>query len=148
MKAGKASISKYLVLLAHIGALLTASAWGTSFLSTKILMESGGFTPVEMYVYRFLAAYLILLLFTFRNILSKSWRDELTFLLCGVCAGSLYFITENYALRLTTAQCVIACIHLPDIHHYTCGCHVPSEDTAGCYDRLNSVIRRRRVYHF
>lgn len=103
MKAGKASISKYLVLLAHIGALLTASAWGTSFLSTKILMESGGFTPVEMYVYRFLAAYLILLLFTFRNILSKSWRDELTFLLCGVCAGSLYFITENYALRLTTA---------------------------------------------
>lgn len=61
------------------------------------------FHPVEMYVYRFLAAYLILLLFTFRNILSKSWRDELTFLLCGVCAGSLYFITENYALRLTTA---------------------------------------------
>lgn len=65
-------------------------------------MEDGGFTPVEMYVYRFAAAYLILLLFTFKNIKSKSWRDELTFLLCGVCCGSLYFITENFALRLTT----------------------------------------------
>ena len=55
-----------------------------------------------MYFYRFLAAYLILLCFTFKNIISKSWRDELTFLLCGVCAGSLYFITENYALKYTT----------------------------------------------
>ena len=103
MKSGNTSKNKYLVLIAHVGALLTASAWGTSFLSTKILMESGGFTPVEVYVYRFFTAYVVLLLFTFRNIRSKSWRDELTFLLCGVCAGSLYFITENYALRLTTA---------------------------------------------
>lgn len=102
MKPSSTLKSKYLILIAHIGALLTASAWGSSFLSTKVLMGSGGFSPVEVYVYRFLAAYLILLLFTFRNIRSKSWRDELTFMLCGVCAGSLYFITENYALRLTT----------------------------------------------
>lgn len=89
-------------MLAHIGGLMTASAWGTSFLSTKVLMETGGFTPVEIYFYRFLAAYIILLCFTFRTLRSKSWRDEMTFLLCGICAGSLYFITENYALRLTT----------------------------------------------
>lgn len=62
-----------------------------------------GFTPVEVYFYRFLAAYIVLFLFTFKNIRSKSWRDELSFLLCGVCCGSLYFITENYALTLTTA---------------------------------------------
>lgn len=65
-------------------------------------MESGGFTPVEMFVYRFAAAYLILLLFTFKKIKSNGWRDELTFLMCGVCAGSLYFITENMALKLTS----------------------------------------------
>ena len=102
MKLGNATKSKYLVLLGHIGALLTVTAWGTSFLSTKVLMETGGFTPVEVYVYRFLAAYLVLLLFTFKNIRSKSWRDELTFLISGVCCGSLYFITENYALKMTT----------------------------------------------
>lgn len=99
----KPGTSKYLVAIAHIGAFLTASAWGSSFLSTKVLMDNGGFTPVEMYFYRFLAAYLILLCFTFKNIRSKSWRDELIFLLCGVCAGSLYFVTENYALNYTTA---------------------------------------------
>lgn len=91
-----------LLILAHMGALLTVSAWGTSFLATKILMENGGFTPVECYVYRFTLAYLVLLLFTFRHIRSKSWRDELTLALSGICCGSLYFITENYALRLTT----------------------------------------------
>lgn len=93
---------KYLVLLAHLGALVTMGAWGTSFLSSKILMQEGGFTPVETFVYRFTAAYLLLLLLTFRKILSLSWRDELQFLVCGICAGSLYFITENYALNYTT----------------------------------------------
>lgn len=100
MKTGK---SKYIVALAHLGALVTSAAWGTSFLSTKVLMEDGGFTPVEVFFYRFLAAYIILLCFTFKTIRSKSWRDELTFLLCGVCSGSLYYLTENYALMNTTA---------------------------------------------
>lgn len=102
MKTSSAFKSKYIIILAHIGALLTATAWGTSFLSTKVLMESGGFTPVEVFIYRFTAAYILLLLFTFKNIRSNSWRDELTFALCGICSGSLYFITENYALKLTT----------------------------------------------
>ena len=102
MKFNTATGQKYLLLLAHLGALITVIAWGSSFLSTKILMEDGGFTPVEMYVYRFAAAYFLLLIFTWRKIMSDSWRDEITLALCGICAGSLYFITENYALRLTT----------------------------------------------
>ena len=102
MNLKNTSKNKFLIILAHIGALLTASAWGSSFLSTRVLMDSGGFTPVEVFVYRFVAAYLVLLLFTFKTIKSQSWRDELTFMLCGICSGSLYFITENYALRLTT----------------------------------------------
>lgn len=94
--------SKHAIMLAHIGALVTVTAWGSSFLSTKVLMESGGFTPVEMYFYRFLAAYIILFLFTCRKLRSNSWRDEMTLALSGICSGSLYFITENYALELTT----------------------------------------------
>lgn len=95
-------LRKYTILLAHLGALVVVSAWGTSFLSTKVLMQEGGFTPVEMFVYRFMAAYLLLLALTWKKIWSNSWRDELTLLLCGVCSGSLYFITENYALKLTS----------------------------------------------
>lgn len=91
-----------LKLLAHLGAILTVTCWGVSFLSTKVLMVDGGFTPAEVYVYRFTMAYIILLLFTFRKIFSNSWRDEFQLFLCGICAGSLYFVTENYALKLTT----------------------------------------------
>lgn len=94
--------SRLALVLAHIGAILTVCCWGSSFLSTKVLMEDGGFTPVEMYVYRFAAAYILLLLMTFRRIFSNNWRDELNLLICGLCAGSLYFITENYALTMTT----------------------------------------------
>ena len=94
--------NKYIKGIAHIGAFITVAAWGTSFLSTKVLMTDGGLTPVEVYIYRFILAYLILLAFTFKKIRSQSWRDELTFLLCGICCGSLYFITENYALIFTT----------------------------------------------
>ncbi len=96
------SARKYTTLLAHLGAIAVMLAWGTSFLSTKVLMVNGGFTPVEMFVYRFAGAYLILLALTWKRIRSNSWRDELTMLLCGVCSGSLYYILENYALQLTT----------------------------------------------
>lgn len=93
-----------LKLLAHLGAVVTISCWGASFVSTKVLMEDGGFTPVEMFVYRFACAYVLMLLLTCnKRLLARNWRDELSFVACGVCAGSLYFITENYALRNTTA---------------------------------------------
>ncbi len=102
------SNSKYIKLIANIAAFLAACVWGTSFLCTKVLMlpadQGGGeFTPIEMFVYRFAAAYIILLLFSFKKILANNWRDELNFLICGVCSGSLYFITENFALNYTTA---------------------------------------------
>lgn len=102
MKLNVASKKKTLVALAHIGALLTVIAWGTSFLSTKILMEDAHLSPSETYVYRFGAAYLILLVITCRKIFANNWRDEFVLAICGVCSGSLYFITENYALGLTT----------------------------------------------
>lgn len=103
MRINRSFNSSYITILAHVGALLTVIFWGTSFLSTKILMDSGGFTPVEMYVYRFSMAYILVLLLTLKHLKSKSWRDELTFFISGICAGSLYFVTENYALQLTTA---------------------------------------------
>ncbi|MCH5222920.1 MAG: DMT family transporter [Muribaculaceae bacterium] len=90
------------ILFANLGAIFVVIAWGTSFLSSKVLMVSGGFTPVEVFVYRFVFAYLLLLIFTYRKIFSNNWKDELLFLVCGLCAGSIYFVSENYALEYTT----------------------------------------------
>lgn len=98
------SKSGYLTLLGHIGAIAAIIGWGLSFISTKTLMVEGELTPVEMYTYRFAAAYIILLLITINKApFGHRWRDELRFAICGICAGSLYFITENFALEHTTA---------------------------------------------
>lgn len=95
------SNSKHIKVLGHLGALITVICWGSSFVCSKVLMEEGGFTPVETYVYRFIAAYILLLLLTFKKIFSNNWKDELLLALCGACAGSIYFILENYALKHT-----------------------------------------------
>lgn len=89
-------------LLANIGAILVMVAWGTSFLSSKVLMVNGGFTPVEVFIYRFTFAYIILLTMTFKKIRANNLYDEFLFLICGLCAGSIYFVAENYALKYTT----------------------------------------------
>lgn len=90
-------------LIASIGALLVVGAWGTSFLSSKVLMVNGEFSPVEVFVYRFTFAYLILLIFTSKKIFAHNFKDELLLLVCGLCAGSIYFVSENYALENTSA---------------------------------------------
>lgn len=94
--------NKFLRVFGHIAALIAVSCWGSSFISTKILMTQGGFTPVEMYSYRFFAAYIVLLLISFKKLFANNWRDEVVLMICGMCSGTLYFITENYALQYTT----------------------------------------------
>ena len=84
----------------HLGALLTVTAWGVSFVSTKVLLEHG-INPTEVYVVRTLLAYLLVLCVCHKRIFSNSFRDELLFVSCGLCAGSLYFIAENTALEYT-----------------------------------------------
>ncbi len=94
------AISRQSSLWAHVGALITVTAWGVSFVSTKVLLENG-LGPAEIYIYRFVLAYLMLLIACHKRIMSNSWRDELLFLACGLCAGSIYFIAENMALEYT-----------------------------------------------
>lgn len=84
----------------HIGAIFTIIAWGCSFVATKVLLENG-FNPTEVYVYRTVLAYLLVLAINHGRILSNSLRDELLFVACGLSAGSLYFIAENTALKYT-----------------------------------------------
>ena len=89
-------------ILGHLGALLVVVAWGTSFIATKVLMEDALLTPIEVYIYRFSMAYLLLLAVSFKKIFANNIKDELQLLLCGVCAGSLFYVLENYALQYTS----------------------------------------------
>lgn len=84
----------------HLGAILTMIAWGVSFVSTKVLLDSG-LQPTEVYVYRTLLAYILILIVSHKRLFSNSLMDELLFAVCGLCAGSLYYIAENTALEYT-----------------------------------------------
>lgn len=87
-------------LVYHLAALLIVLAWGVSFVSTKVLLDNG-LRPAEIYIYRFLLAYLLVLCVCHKRMFSNSLRDELLFATCGLCGGSVYFIAENTALEYT-----------------------------------------------
>lgn len=88
------------LILAHLGALICVSMWGVSFVSTKILLNAG-MQPVEIYIYRFALAYILILCIKRTRLMSDNWRDEGLLMLCGLLAGSVYFLAENFALRYT-----------------------------------------------
>lgn len=85
----------------HAAAMVAVAAWGVSFVNTKVLMDNG-FSPVEVYIFRSLIAYFLLLAFSWHRIRAINLSHELLFLLCGICGGSVYFVAENAALLYTT----------------------------------------------
>jgi len=87
-------------LFSHFCAFLVVAAWGASFVSTKVLTNHN-LGAVEIYVYRFVLAYLLVLATCHKKLLANSWRDELLFAVCGLCGGSIYFIAENSAVNYT-----------------------------------------------
>lgn len=90
-------------IIYHILAVLTVVIWGTTFVSTKILINIG-LSPVEILLYRFVLAYVCLLAIAHKRVWADTWKDELLMCLSGLCGGSLYFIAENTALGMTLAS--------------------------------------------
>lgn len=100
MSSNSSSATNQNLILYHICALIPVTVWGASFISTKVLLTEG-LNAVEIYIYRFLLAYVLTFLVCPKPFMSNSWRDELKFLICGVCGGSIYFIAENTAVIYT-----------------------------------------------
>ncbi len=87
-------------LLWHLLAMGVVAVWGTTFVNTKILYNSG-LTPSEIFFLRFLIAYIAIWFISPRKLFANSWRDEGTMLLIGITGGSLFFVAENSAVALT-----------------------------------------------
>lgn len=89
--------------LYHILAICTAAIWGTTFISSKILLEHG-LTPAEIMILRFALAYVCMLPFWRGALFAKSLKDELQMVVLGITGGSMYFLLENTALVYTQAS--------------------------------------------
>jgi drug/metabolite transporter (DMT)-like permease len=92
-------MKKQSVLRYHILAIFCVLVWGTTFVSTKVLLNHG-LTPSSIFFYRFLMAYLLVWFISPKTLFAHSLKDEFIFLLLGLSGGSLYFLTENTALQI------------------------------------------------
>lgn len=89
-------------IFAHVLAIITILIWGTTFISTKILLTQ--FSPEEILAYRFFLAFLILIVIYPRKVKVLPIKEELLFFLLGATGISLYYWTENLALKYTYAS--------------------------------------------
>jgi len=84
----------------HLLAILTIAIWGVTFVNTKVLLQQG-LQPTEIFLIRFVLAYLCIWPISPKSIKPQKWTDELWFFILGLVGGTIYFIAENTALALT-----------------------------------------------
>ena len=96
-------------LLYHVVAFVTVAIWGSTFISTKLLIYAG-LSPAHIFTLRFLIAYVLMLGFTLvgprraggRKLLCNNLSDEGCMMLLGITGGSAFFLMQNEALRFST----------------------------------------------
>ena len=90
------------ILCGHLAALMTILIWGTTFISTKVLLKT--FTPIEILFFRFSIGYLALLLAYPHTLKLTDRKQEKYFIFAGLTGVTLYFLLENIALTYSLAS--------------------------------------------
>lgn len=115
------------ILLVYITAFLIIAIWGCTFVQTKVLINAG-LRPDEIFLFRFAIAYLLMLPFSGKKMFMNNLRDELLAVSLGISGGSLYFLTENYALAYGYCSNVALIVCLtPMVTAIIVGCFYPTE---------------------
>jgi drug/metabolite transporter (DMT)-like permease len=86
----------------HLFAIVTIFIWGTTFISTKILLKA--MSPIEILFLRFTIGFIVLLVFYPHRLKVKERKQELYFAAAGLCGVTLYYLFENIALTYTFAS--------------------------------------------
>lgn len=113
--------------IVYVTAFVIVVIWGCTFVQTKLLINAG-LRPDEIFLFRFVLAYLLMLPFAGKKLFLDNRKDELLAVALGLTGGSLYFLTENYALAYGYCSNVslIVCL-TPLVTALIVGCFYPSE---------------------
>jgi drug/metabolite transporter (DMT)-like permease len=87
----------------HLLAIGTIAFWGTSFVSTKVLLNHD-FSAVQIFTLRFVVTYLLLLAISHKQFRCENLKHELILFVCGLTGCTLYFWAENTALSLSPSS--------------------------------------------
>ena len=86
----------------HLAAIFTMLIWGTTFISTKVLLED--LSPLEILVLRFVAGYIFLWIIRPVPLKAGSLKQEGIMIVAGITGIGIYYLMENIALTLTQAS--------------------------------------------
>ncbi len=90
----------------HLLALFTIVVWGTTFLSTSVLLRD--FAPIQILIVRMVLGILALTAARPKRLVLKARSHEWLFAGAGLFGVTLYFLLENFALTYTySANCSV-----------------------------------------
>lgn len=89
-------------IIGHLAAIIAVVIWGTTFISTKILLRE--FSSVEILVIRFLIGVLALAAACPKRMKLTDRRQEIYYALAGLTGVTLYYLMEIVALSYTFAS--------------------------------------------
>lgn len=88
--------------MGHLAALVTIVIWGTTFISTKVLLTD--FKPIEILFFRFVMGFIALMIVYPHRMKGTTKQQEATLAVAGLCGVCLYYLLENVALTYTMAS--------------------------------------------
>lgn len=83
----------------HVVGIAVVLCWGVTFVNSKVLLNHG-LQAHEIFTLRFLLAWLCIWTISPHKLWCHNWHDEALMVLLGITGGSLYFITENMAVKI------------------------------------------------
>lgn len=86
----------------HLLAIFTVVCWGTTFISTKILLKD--FSPIEILVTRFVIGLTILYMIRPHALKLRHEEHRLYLMVAALSGITLYYLMENIALTYTYAS--------------------------------------------
>lgn len=89
-------------LTGHLLAVFAVLVWGTTFISTKVLLKS--FSAYEIIIFRIFLAYIVLFLIRPKPFKFAGFKKELLYFAAGVTGVSVYQVMENLALECAYAS--------------------------------------------
>ena len=91
-----------LTALGHCAAILTIAIWGTTFISTKVLLTC--MSPITILVCRFVLGFIALTLVRPKRLTHLPIKQELILAAAGATGVFGYYLLENIALTYTMAS--------------------------------------------